>query len=264
MNREQLRKLIKESIGDVLGVKRQKPKETIKRENLKLLVKTILREVVEEKKKDKVKIDKEDGSYDPQGVEDRVRMEKERPEGKSFEDIMKKLESTAKSIDSKVVVSFDDHKDFNVEVPQAFRVRISPRWENNFDIEAFTEANDRVRVIGLTLDQVCDFIKSNFTDKTKTAVDKAFDKVDKNREDQNTKAPEGMRDYNPVKQTKVDSKDVEKLPKKDDDSPGAPMKQVDVGDIKHQRDHDETKVKPPKHKNDDTLVVKMPGKKRAD
>jgi len=255
MKREEFRNLIKESIGELLNPNILN--EDSKKIKFKQLIKKLIRENIQTKKDKKTKED----SYDPQDVKDRVSQEKERDEGKSFKDILNKLKSVAKSIDSKVIVSFDDHKDFNVEVPQAFRVRISPRWENNFDVEAFVESNDRIKVIGLTLDQVCDFIKENFTDKVKDNVKKALDKVEDNKKDKTKKSDSGMDNYKGVKESDK-SKKVVKLPKKEEDSPGAPMKEIDTDELKKQKEYKEFKPTPPKHKLDKELIKRMPGKKK--
>jgi hypothetical protein len=260
MNRNRLRSLIKESIQEVIGNPAPQSPADAQRDKLKSIIKKMIRESVEagEIKKDKKT---KDDSFDPQDVKDRVAIEKDRPEGKSFEEILKKLESVAKAIDPKVIVTFDDHKDFNVEVPQAFRVRISPRWENNFDVEAFVESNDRIKVIGLTLDQVVDFLKQNFTEKVKDNVQKSVDKVDANRKDQVKEPSPGIDSSKGIKQFKPEKKTKDAV-EKDEDLPGAPMAEVEVDKLKHQRDYKESQVKPPKHKNDDKLVVKMPGKKK--
>ena len=254
MNRTKFRNLIRESVQEFLT---ENPSIDLQRAKLKVLIKRMIRENMQTKKDE----DTPNDSYDPQDVKDRVRQEKERDEGKSFEDILKKLSSAAKSIDPKIIVSFDDHKDFNVEVPQAFRVRISPRWENNFDVEAFVESNDRIKVIGLTLDQVIDFIKTNFADKVKDNVKKAMDKVDDQKKDK-TKIPKpdvdgtkGVKEFKPEKKT-------QDMTKKDEDLPGAQMREV-PSDVKRQNkftDKD-NKVSPPKHKLDKELVKRMKSKK---
>jgi len=255
MNRDKFRNLIRESVQEFLV---ENPALNPQRAKLKFLIKRMIRENMQTKKDE----DTNDDSYDPQDVKDRVAMEKDRPEGKSSEEILKKLSAAAKSIDPKVIVSFDDHKDFNVEVPQAFRVRISPRWENNFDVEAFVESNDRIKVIGLTLDQVIDFIKTNFKDKVKDNVKKSFDKVDDQKKDK-TKTPKpdvdgtkGVKEFKPEKK-------AEDQVKKDEDLPGAPMKEI-PSDIKRQKDFTDkdNKVSPPKHKLDKELVTRMKGKKK--
>jgi len=255
MKREQLRNLIRESIQEVLTTK---PSLGTQRDQLKGLIKKVIKEVMQTKKDKKTK---EDDSYDPLDIKDRTRQEKERPQGKAYDQIFDALEKVGKSIDKDVIVVFDDHGDFNVERPQAFRVRVSPRWENNFDVEAMIEGNDRIKIIGLTLDQVVDFIKANFTDEVKDVVKKSYDKaVDQTKDVADDPKPDidstkGIKQYKPEKKT-------QNMVKNDEDLPGAPMKKVDSDDVKRQKDHSGNQVKPPKHKNDKELVKRMSGKKK--
>jgi len=171
-----------------------------------------------------------------------------------------------------------------VDAGELFSIRIKERWENNFDIEAFTHGVDRVFALGLNWAQVKAFVKANFSEKSKSYVQKAKAKVDGNREDQTAKADKDLPQTDVLKNrgeknngadaklktTKKDDMDFKQdAVEKDEDQPSAPMKPVvkkptDSPETKNKaKDQKETdKVKPPKHKNDDELVKKMAGKKR--
>lgn len=255
MKREQLRKLIRESIKDVLTTKSPADPQ---REKLKGLIKKVIKEVMQTKKDKKTDAD---DSYDPLDIKDRVRLEKDRPPGKPVEEILKTLEKAAKSVSDEAVVSWIN-KDFTIEVPgpQSFRIRVMPRWENNFDVEAWIKDNDRIKIIGLTLEQVVDFVKENFSDGEQSDVRKKeyFKAVDQTKDV--TKGPKpdvdgakGVKEYKPEEKTKD-------MTEREEDLPGAPMKKVD--EPKPQRDHSGNQVKPPKHKLDKELVKRMPGKKK--
>ena len=170
-----------------------------------------------------------------------------------------------------------------VDAGNLFSVRIKERWENNFDIEAFVREGDRIIAVGLSWIQTKAFVKANFGEVSKTYSQKGMGKVNKNREDQTSKADSDLPDTSvknrgtknngedsKLKTTKRDDMDFKKdeVPDKEN-QPSAPMKQV----VKKPGDNPETKnkakdnketpqVKPPKHDNDKELVKKMAGKKR--
>ena len=153
-----------------------------------------------------------------------------------------------------------------VDAGDLFSVRIKERWENNFDIEAFTHGADRIIALGLSWAQVKAFVKANFTEKSKSYVQKGMDKVVKNREDQVDKRDTDLPDTSiknrgeknngedaKLKTTKKDDMDYKKDDvEKDEDQPSAPMKAVaktgKSPETKNQaKDQKETdKVKPPK------------------
>lgn len=257
MKREQFRNLIRESIRTALM---NKPIVDPQREKLKGLLKKIIKEVMQTKKDKKTK---EDDSYDPLDVKDRVRLEKDRPAGKPVEDILKTLEKAAKSVSDEAVVSWIN-KDFTIEVPgpQSFRIRVMPRWENNFDVEAWIKNNDRIKIIGLTLDQVVDFIKENFHDGKQSDVkEKEYVKaVDQTKDVTKNPKPDvdgtkGVKEYKPEKNTKD-------MTEKEEDLPGSPMKEVNVDNLKKQREYSGNQVKLKKQPTDKELVKRMPGKKK--
>jgi hypothetical protein len=112
-------------------------------------------------------------------------------DSRTKDEILQDITKAAKSIDSSIVVVWDDHDDISVSGRDMIRVRISPRWENSYNIEAMIRNEDRIYVTNQTLDQVVEFLKINLKN-TDTAVDKAMGKVAKNREDQSPPPDKGM------------------------------------------------------------------------
>src|ERR1035441_307850 len=112
-------------------------------------------------------------------------------DSRTKDEILNDITKAAKAIDSSIVVVWDDHDDISVSALDMLRVRISPRWENNYNIEAMVRNEDRIYVTNQTLDQVIAFLKINL-ENTDTTVDKAMGKVVKNREDQSPLPDKGM------------------------------------------------------------------------
>jgi hypothetical protein len=168
-----------------------------------------------------------------------------------------------------------------VDAGNILSVRIKERWENNYDLEAFVHESDRIIAISLNWEQVKAFIKANFSEASKKYTDVTKKKAMDHLEDKTGKAdpdlPQGdnlksrfdSADKTKLGTTKRDDKDYkEPAVKKDEDMPDQPLKQVtkpgkDPETKNKAKDNKETpQVKPPKHKNDDELVKKMPGKKK--
>jgi DNA-binding transcriptional MerR regulator len=147
-------------------------------------------------------------------------------------------------------------------------MRITPKFENNYDIDLMLKMVDRVRAIGLTWKQVKDFVKVNLTDfENKTVADKAKQKAMDHLKDQSDKRAADLPDSS-VKVKKLSNepqKDGDTLAKDqvkdEDDLPHKPMKTAKTP--KRQAEYGESKPKAPKHDNDKELVKKMPGKKRS-
>ncbi|HOT89859.1 MAG TPA: hypothetical protein PL028_09990, partial [Bacteroidales bacterium] len=93
-------------------------------------------------------------------------------------EILDIISKAVKSIDSSATVVWDDHDDIMVSSQDLFRVRIIPRWENNFNIEAFIRNEDRIYISNQNLDQVVEFLKTNFKNietSTRLAYNKSID-----------------------------------------------------------------------------------------
>lgn len=190
---------------------------------------------------------------------------------KSNEKLQQELETIIHGIDPKWEVYWDDHGQLVVRAQNLLYVRIAPKFENNYDIDAMVKLVDRVRAVSQTWDQVKAFIKANFGDlKNTTKADDAKKKALDHYEDREVikkdagpetqKVPVRYQDpKNPsVKDTKKDDKNYnEPMTKRDEDMPDQPMKKVtEPGkdpESKNKNIEKTEKVKPPKHKNDNKL-----------
>ena len=184
---------------------------------------------------------------------------------KSKDELLNDMDKTVHAIISDATVVYDDHDDISISARDLFRIRIIPKWENNYAIEAFTRNEDRVYITGQSWDQVKEFVKVNLKD-AETAVGKAANKVVKNREDQTKSPDKGLPQKDkpkilpltnePVNTTKNKDKNYTETAKDNDDLPEKPMKPV--GEIKTQLSHKvQDPVKLRKRKPDTKLVVKQ-------
>lgn len=201
------------------------------------------------------------------------------------EKLQKELETLVHGINSDWAVYWDDRKDLNVDAKNLLRVRITPKFENNFDIDAMVKLCDRIRVIAVTWEQVKDFVKVNFSNLVnKTNADQLKDRsmsLGKDRQTSDKAAGPVQSDIKnrgeknngedaKVKDTKRDDKDyTEPQTKKEEDMPDQPMKQVtEPGkdpDSKNKDIEKTPQVKPPKHKKDDgadKLKTDLPATKK--
>ena len=195
-------------------------------------------------------------------------------DSRTKDEILNDITKAAKAIDSSIVVVWDDHDDISVSARDMLRVRISPRWENNYNIEAMVRNEDRIYVTNQTLDQVIAFLKINL-ENTDTTVDKAMGKVVKNREDQSPLPDKGMPQKDKPKilpltndpirtATSKDKNYTEKQTKDDADLPEKPMRES--GKFEKQIDHKSQsaitlrheKTKFPEKKPNTQLTVKIP------
>ncbi len=156
---------------------------------------------------------------------------------RSKEEYLDDMAKVVKAIDDSFNVVWDDHDDISISGRDLFRIRIIPKWENNFCIEAFTRNEDRVYVTGQTWDQVKEFVKANLK-SSEDAIDKGWDKVHKNQEAVPQKVDKGLPQKDkpktlpltnePPKTEKNKAKDfTEKQVKKDEDLPEKPLKEVE-------------------------------------
>jgi hypothetical protein len=185
-------------------------------------------------------------------------------DGRTKDEILDLITKTAKAVDSSVVVVWDDHDDISVSARDMFRVRISPRWENSYNIEAFIRNEDRIYVTNQTLDQVNAFLKVNLKNAT-TATEKAYGKAAESRKDQTPSPDKGLPQKDkpktmpltneaPKTSKSKDKNYTEKQTKEEKDLPEKPMREV--GKFEKQIDH---KVKDPvklrRRKPDTKLTV---------
>lgn len=182
------------------------------------------------------------------------------------DELLDDITKVVKSIDDSFTVVHDDHDDISISARDLFRIRIIPRWENNYNIEAMVRNEDRIFITGQNWEQVKQFVKDNLK-SSKTAVDKASDKVVKNREDQSPAPDKGLSqkdkpkilpltDKSPTETKNKDKNYTEKQVKNEDDLPEKSMK--NVGDFKKLTSY---KVKDPvklrKLKPNTKLMVKQ-------
>lgn len=116
-------------------------------------------------------------------------------DSRTKDEILDDITKAVKAIDSTVVVVWDDHDDISVSARDMFRVRISPRWENSYNIEAMIRNEDRIYVTNQTLDQVIDFLKINLKNAD-TATQKAYTKSIDNATGKNDTTPSSDKGLN--------------------------------------------------------------------
>ena len=107
---------------------------------------------------------------------------------KSKVELLDDMDKLVKSINKDFLAVWDDHDDLSIDAKDLFKIRVIPKWENNYAIEAFTRNEDRIYITGQSWEQVKEFVKINLKD-AKTCVEKDADKCVKNRECQ-TPAPD--------------------------------------------------------------------------
>ena len=254
--KEKFQKLVNECVSEIRN--ENNPILTIK-EALRPIVKRVLNELstAPNQKVDKDELEKERKGYAKKGNE---RLDK------TNEKLLKELETLVHGIDNNWCVYWDDRNDLVVDAKSLLKVRITPKFENNFDIDAMPKLVDRIRVIAVTWEQVKTFIKANFTDlKNKTSVDNAKEKSDGNeiskkendgkaagpiQSDIKNRGEKNNGEDSKVKSTKKDNKDYNELPVKDEDLPDQPMRPSELKNLNKKIDKT-PQVKPPKLKKDD-------------
>jgi hypothetical protein len=198
-------------------------------------------------------------------------------DSRTKDEILNFLTKTVKEIDSSATVVWDDHDDIMVNARDMFRVRITPRWEYSYNIEAFIRNEDRIVITNQSCEQVAEFLKINLKNAT-TNTQKAYDKSKQNADMKNDKTPspdKGLSQKDkpstmpltnePPRTSKAKDKDyTEKQTKDEADLPEKPMKEV-TG-FKRQEEHKSRsaitlrheKTKFPEKKPNTQLSVKIP------
>ena len=192
------------------------------------------------------------------------------------EEILDDILKVAKAADSSATVVWDDNDDISVSARDLFRARITPRWENSYNVEVMIRNEDRIYITNQTLDQVVSFLKVNLKNAT-TRTQKAYDKSVKNGMEKNdqTKAPDkGLSQENkpkiypltnePPKTAKNSEKRyTETMTKEEKDYPEKPMRELTGGKLQrdHKADNPKTlmkeKTKYPEKKPNTTLTLKI-------
>lgn len=272
--KEKFQSLVRECIAEI---KAESPREKLK-ESLRKVVKDVLTEISSSPKPEPDKEEKEkvQKGFAKDGNErlDKVNVK-----------LQKELETLVHGINADWEVYWDDHNELNVDAKNLLRVRITPKFENNFDIDAMVKLVDRIRVIAVTWEQVKAFVKANFGNlENKTNADQLKDRsmaLGKDRQvsdkaagpiqtDIKNRGEKNNGEDAKIKDTKRDDKAYnEPQTKKEEDMPDQPMKQVtkpgEDPDSKNKNVDKTPHVKPPKHKKDDgadKLKTDLPATKK--
>jgi hypothetical protein len=260
MKREEFQKIIKECMTELKNQK--SPRQRLK-ESLRPLVEKVLNEIAISNIPSKPEPSKEEKEKVQKGYskDKNIRIDKDN------EKLLKELESIVHAVNKDWCVYWADNRELHVDAQNLMSIRITPRFENNFDIDAMPRLVDRVRAIALTWDQVKAFVKANLLDVKDQTIASAKQKQsienqkEKKENDGKSAGPRHdiatLRTGN-VKDTKREDKMYnEPQVKKDEDLPDQPMK--DVGEPKNLNKNIKKteKVAPPKHKNDKKLKVPL-------
>ena len=181
------------------------------------------------------------------------------------DDLLSDMDKVVKAINSSYMVVFDDHDDISISARDLFRIRVIPKWENNYALEIMTRNDDRIYITGQSWEQVKDIVKLNLKDFS-TSIDKVGEKITKNREDKPSPADKGLNQKNktkilplsnePVNTTKSKDKNYTEEPKDNNDLPEKPMSEVkDFKKLVDYKVQDPVKLR--KKVSSDKLVVKM-------
>lgn len=234
------------------------------RTNFQSLIRRILNE-----EKERIKNEKNQYLRLPEVVHDKdyAKIVPHKSEGKCKDDLLKELDKVVHEIDPSYMVVWDDHDDISITGRDIHRIRVIPRWENNYDLEIMTRNDDRIYISAQQWEQVKDIVKDNLKSGSETNMEKAYGKNAENRKDQVKAADKDLSQKDkpkilpltnePPAETKNKDKDyTEDQTKAEDDLPEKPMKEV--GEFKKQSSY---KVKDPvklrKRKPDTKLVIKQ-------
>lgn len=182
--------------------------------------------------------------------EDLKNVMQEKRDSRTKEEILDTITKAVKAIDSSATVVWDDHDDISVSARDMFRVRIIPRWEDNYNIEAFVRNEDRIYVSNQHIDQVVEFLKVNLKNAA-THTYLSYEKSKTNASMKNDKTPspdKGMPqkdkpktlpftdEKDAIRTSKSKDKDyTEKQTKEEKDLPEKPM--YEAGTFKTQLSH---------------------------
>jgi len=273
--KQKFQSLVRECISEVKA--ESDPRQRLK-ESLRKVVQGVLKEISTGTKPEPEKEDKEKAQkgYSKTGNE---RLDK------TNNKLRDELETIVHGIDATWNVYWDDHNELVIRAQNLLYVRVTPKFENNFDIDAMVKLVDRIRVIAVTWEQVKSFIKANFSDLKNETIP---DKMKKRSLDHQKDHDEITKDAGPrndivknrgeknngedakIKDIKKDNKDYnEKQYPKKEDQPDQPMKQVtEPGkdpDSKNKKIEKTPHVKPPKHKKEEgseKLKTSLPSTKK--
>jgi hypothetical protein len=271
--KQKFQSLVRECIAEVKA--ENDPRIRLK-ESLRKVVRNVLKEISTGTKPepDKEETEKVQKGFAKDGNE---RLDKNNTK------LCKELETIVHGINADWDVYWDDRNDLVVSANNLLSVRITPKFENNFDIDAMIKLADRIRVIAVTWEQVKDFVKANFgtlENKTDAAKKKSLDHYEDRdvikkaagpiQTDIKNRGEKKNGEDAKIKDTKRDDKNYnEKAVSKEEDQPDQPLKQVtEPGkdpDSKNKNIEKTPHVKPPKIKKDDgadKLKTDLPATKK--
>ena len=211
------------------------------RTNFKSMIRRVLNEEIAKRDIMKSRVPEQDGNgLDSTKDKEKTFRVMENPRDRKTKDqLLSALTKVVNDIDDSYMVVWDDHDDLKIDARDLMSFRITPDWEDHYEVVVFTRNEDRVYITGLDWQQVLDFVKKNLSDVKPTAVDKAYDKSYRNSKDQSEHKPA-------IAGNKVKHKTVGDTTKKDKDYnkpevtneadlPSAPMKEV--GELDKQSSH---------------------------
>jgi hypothetical protein len=237
------------------------------RENFQAMIRRVLKEELEKRDAVQMRVPEQDGNgLDATGKKNKTFGSDENPKDRKTKDqLLADLMKVVKAISDDYPVVWDDHDDLKIDARDLMSMRITPDWEDHYEIEVFTKNEDRVWVTGLDWEQVKKFVKTNLesADKKPSYVEKAYDKSYRNREDQVPSPDKGMpQDDKPkikplTNESPSKTKNKEKThtedQNKEEDNPNQPMREVEK--YKKTVDH---KVEPPVHIRGKRVMGKTP------
>jgi len=183
-------------------------------------------------------------------------------DSKSKEEILDTITKAASEADKSSTVIWDDHDDIMINVRDLNSIRITPRWSNSYNIEAYTKNEDRIVVVGQTLEQVLSFIKENLKNN-ETNTEKAYKKSVDNEKEKSIEAPDkGLPQKDKPEHKKVGDASNKNKDFNEDGEKSTPQNKPmeEVGKTKKQDEHSIKGTKPtykyPKQK-DTKLTIKQ-------
>jgi hypothetical protein len=154
---------------------------------------------------------------------------------KTVHALLDKIAKAVNPIDPNIECILDDHNDISVRLPGVFRIRVTPRWSNNYNVEAYRNMSDRIYAVGLDDKQVMDFIRVNFVVSKKGYVQKAYDKSHDNLKDKTDKKVAELPKTEKIPEKEVPEKEKEDAVTDKKDEPTAQMSVAE--EPKRQEEH---------------------------
>ncbi len=229
MNNRKFEMLIVENLKKVLKERAEK------RNKIKKLIKPMIREALEMKKRE----------FD-----------------KSKSQILEELDKEVKKIDKSFEVELNDAGNFEMCGCEPHHIEIRPMWNDNFEVLAFKDRSDRTKKIGVSFEDVLKFLKEFLKSDVLNYVDSAFGKsVENNKDKEGKKKDSDEKNIRPDKDIKKGTSkdaDAEDAVENDEDLPDQPFKEVDIDKLDKQSDQNSKKpnYKAPKSVSD-KLTVKL-------